>query len=117
MKLNEAPPCRRYHVRGGECLASIRPTRAGLVGGVVLWKRLVNPRLPASGFASDPAMDDLASLQTGLIICMALAEGLGLFGVLKYFLGGPLWIAIASVPASWGTLLVVWPRRGWYGLR
>jgi hypothetical protein len=62
-------------------------------------------------------MSSLASLQTGLIVCMALAEGLGLFGVVIHFLGGPSWMAVVSVAIAWAALAIVWPRRAWYGLR
>lgn len=59
----------------------------------------------------------IVQLDTGLIVCMPLTEGLALFGIFIYFIDGPWWLALASVAVSWGAFAVAWPRRGWYGLR
>lgn len=92
-------------------------TIASIGAAVVVWQRLVRPLIPASGHRSDATKEEMSRLQTGLIICMAVLEGAALLGVLTHFLGGGPLPSVASVALMWGGLLVLWPRRGWYGLR
>ncbi len=114
-----------YALRLGERSSSTAPlTEIWAVGTVVslllafiIWGRLVRLHLPAAGFEGDPEPATLNQLQTGLIICMALVEGMALFGIIVYILGGGLLPAVTGVVMIWTVLFLLWPRRGWYGLR
>ncbi|MGI9039389.1 MAG: hypothetical protein ACR2GQ_11070 [Gemmatimonadota bacterium] len=88
-----------------------------VVAAAVVWRRLVQPELPAGGHTADVSGERLGRLQTGLIICMALIEGAALFGVITWFIGGSPVPAAASVVMMWAALLAMWPRPGWYGIR
>jgi len=90
---------------------------AEAVAIVFLWNRAVKPHIPASGFASDPDLLTLGSLTTGLIICMAMVEGLALFGIIIHLIGGTVILALISVILVWTGWFVCRPRRSWYGLR
>ena len=90
---------------------------AEAVAIVFLWNRAVKPHIPASGFASEPDLPTLGRLTTGLIICMALVEGLALFGIIIHLIGGTVMLALISVILVWTGWLVLRPRRSWYGLR
>jgi F0F1-type ATP synthase membrane subunit c/vacuolar-type H+-ATPase subunit K len=92
-------------------------TAVSLFLAFVIWQRLVRLHVPAAGFQGDPEPSSLNRLQTGLIICMAVVEGTALFGIIVYILGGGLLPAVASVAMIWTALFILWPRRGWYGLR
>ena len=82
-----------------------------------LWNQLVKPHIPTSGFATEPNMLTLNRLQTGLIVCMALVEGLAVFGIIIHLIGGPVLLPIISVMLAWTGWIVFRPRRSWYGLR
>jgi hypothetical protein len=62
-------------------------------------------------------MDTIGRFQTGQIICMALIEGMALFGGVILITSGTAIPALTGVALTWGALVVLWPRRGWYGLR
>lgn len=93
-------------------------TAATLLAAVLVWQRLVRPHLPQSG--RQPArvsMDTIGRFQTGQIICMALIEGMALFGGVILIISGTAMPALVGVALAWGALIVLWPRREWYGLR
>lgn len=93
-------------------------TAAALVAAVVVWQRLVQPHLPRAG--RQPArvsMETIGRFQTGQIICMALVEGMALFGGVILIISGAALPALVGVALAWGALIVLWPRREWYGLR
>lgn len=114
-----------YWLRRGSAASSVAPlTAVWAVGTVVslfvafvIWHRIVRLHVPASGFQNDPEPGSLNRLQTGLIICMAVVEGMALFGIILYLLGGGPIPAVTGVVMIWAALLLLWPRRGWYGLR
>lgn len=85
---------------------------------VAMWRRTVQPHLPASGVRAEPVGADVAGrLQTGLITCLALVEGAALFGGVLLILGaGPL-PALLGVILIWTAFFLLRPRREWYGLR
>lgn len=89
-----------------------------LVGAVIAWWRLVRPHLPLPGRQlGGVSMDAIARFQTGQIICLALIEGMALFGGVILVISGIAVPALIGVALTWGALVAMWPRRGWYGLR
>lgn len=93
-------------------------TVMAIVAAIVVWLRMVRPYLPPGGQRGEPpVMDVIGRFQTGQIICLALIEGMALFGgVILIVTGRPL-PALVGVAMTWAALAVLWPRRGWYGLR
>lgn len=88
------------------------------IAAIVVWQRMVRPSLPLGGQRADPPrMDVIGRLHTGQIICMALIEGMALFGGVILILTGMALPALVGVVMTWTALAVLWPRRGWYGLR
>lgn len=93
-------------------------TAVALVAAVVVWQRLVQPHLPRAGRQpTEVSMETIGRFQTGQIICMALVEGMGLFGGVILIISGTAVPALIGVALAWGALVVLWPRREWYGLR
>ena len=93
-------------------------TAAALVAAVVVWQRLVQPHLPRAGRQPvHVSMETIGRFQTGQIICMALMEGMGLFGGVILVTSGTAMPALVGVALAWAALIVLWPRREWYGLR
>lgn len=93
-------------------------TAATLVAALVAWRRLVQPHLPRAGRQpAEVSMEAIGRFQTGQIVCMALVEGMGLFGGVVLIISGVAMPALVGVALAWGALVFVWPRRGWYGLR
>lgn len=93
-------------------------TAAALVAAVVVWQRLVQPHLPRAGRQpAEVSMETIGRFQTGQIICMALVEGMGLFGGVILIISGAAMPALVGVALAWGALIALWPRREWYGLR
>ena len=90
---------------------------SALVAASIAWQRMVRPHLPASRPRGQPVtMDEIGRFQTGLIICMALVEGIAMFGGVILILSGVSTPAVVGVALAWGALVVLWPRREWYGL-
>lgn len=88
------------------------------LAAVMVWQRMVRPSIPVGGQrANAPGADVLGRLHTGQIICMALMEGMALLGGVILILSGVVLPAVAGVVMTWGALAILWPRRGWYGLR
>ena len=93
-------------------------TAVTLVAAVVVWQRLVQPHLPRAGrHPAGVSMETIGRFQTGQIICMALVEGMALFGGVILIISGVAMPALVGVALAWGALVVLWPRREWYGLR
>lgn len=93
-------------------------TAAALMAAVVVWQRLVQPHLPRTGRRPDGvSMETISRFQTGQIVCMALVEGVALFGGVILIVSGASMPALIGVALAWGALVVLWPRRDWYGLR
>lgn len=90
---------------------------SALVAALIAWHRMVRPHLPASRRRGQTVtMDEIGRFQTGLIVCMALIEGIALFGGVILILSGVSTPALIGVALAWGALAVLWPRREWYGL-
>lgn len=93
-------------------------TTTTLLAAVVVWQRLVRPHLPQAGRRpAGVSMDTIGRFQTGQIICMALIEGTALLGGVILFITGVAMPAMVGVALAWVALVVLWPRREWYGLR
>lgn len=93
-------------------------TAVTLVAAVVVWQRLVQPHLPRAGRQpAEVSMETIGRFQTGQIICMALVEGMGLLGGVVLIVSGAAMPALVGVALAWAALIVLWPRREWYGLR
>lgn len=93
-------------------------TVATSLAAVVVWRRMVRPHVPPTGFRADPPpAESIATLQTGLIVCMALVEGAALFGGVLLIIGAGPMPALVGVILIWTAFFVLRPRRGWYGLR
>lgn len=93
-------------------------TATALVAAVVVWQRLVQPHLPRAGRPpAQVSMEAIGRFQTGQIVCMALVEGMALFGGVILIISGAAVPALVGVALAWGALIVLWPRREWYGLR
>jgi hypothetical protein len=93
-------------------------TIATLLAAVIVWQRLVRPHLAQAG--RDPtgiSLDTIGRFQTGQIICMALIEGMALFGGVILIISGTATPALFGVALAWVALVILWPRREWYGLR
>jgi len=93
-------------------------TIATLFAAVIVWQRLVRPHLPQTGrHPAGVSLDTIGRFQTGQIICMALIEGMALFGGVILIISGTAAPALVGVALAWVALVVLWPRREWYGLR
>lgn len=90
---------------------------ASTAAAVVVWQRMVKPHLPPSGRrAEPPSMEVVGRFQTGQIICLALIEGMALLGGVILIISAQPLPALVGVGMTWAALLLLWPRRGWYGL-
>lgn len=91
---------------------------ASLLGAALVWRRMVRPHLPVAGQrGTAPSMDEIGRFQTGQIVAMALIEGVALLGGVIQVIAGLALPALVGVAMTWAALLVMWPRKGWYGLR
>lgn len=91
---------------------------ASVLAAFLLWQRMVRPHLPPTGQRGEPpSLEVIGRFQTGLIVCMALIEGVALFGGVILIVSGEPGPALAGVAMIWIALALLWPRRGWYGLR
>lgn len=91
---------------------------ASTTAAIVVWQRMVKPHLPTSGRRTEPpSLEVIGRFQTGQIICLALIEGMALFGGVILITSARPLPALVGVVMTWVALVLLWPRRAWYGLR
>lgn len=89
-----------------------------LAAAWIAWQRRVAPLLPGSPARGDPpSPGEVARMQSGLIVCMALLEGAALFGGVLLILGAGPAPALVGVVIMWTAFFLLRPRREWFGLR